>query len=123
MDEDGLVVDGYTSITVNEVPPTLTATGAPSLLEGGTYALRLTASDPTSNDVIKSWDVNWGDGTIGHYVIDPSAPNGNISPTHVYGDSGIYTIKTTLTDSDATYQDSAVPVPGINLPPVWQNVT
>ncbi len=123
MDEDGLVVDGYTSITVNEVPPTLTATGAPSLLEGGTYTLSLTASDPTSNDVIKSWDVNWGDGTIGHYVIDPSAPNGNISPTHVYGDSGKYTIKTSVTDSEATYQDSDVAVQVINVPPVLQNVT
>jgi len=121
-DEDGLVVDGYTTITVNEVPPTLTATGASTLLEGGTYTLNLTASDPTSNDVIKSWDVNWGDGNISHYVIDPSAPNGNISPTHVYGDTGNYIIKTSVTDSEASYRANDVVVQVLNVPPVLQNV-
>jgi hypothetical protein len=122
-DAEGLVVDGNTLITVNKVPPTLTATGAATSNEGATYTLNLTETDPVSSEVIESWDVNWGDGTVSHYVVNPAAPNSAIAPTHVYLDNGSYTITETATDGDAvTYQDSPVSVQVLNVAPSLQNV-
>ena len=52
-DAEGLVVDGNTLITVNKVPPTLTATGPATSNEGSTYTLNLTELDPIPSEVIE----------------------------------------------------------------------
>jgi hypothetical protein len=62
VNSDGGTVDGYTIITVNEVPPTFVVSGASTSNEGATYTFNLTATEPPG-DVIKTWDVDWGDKT------------------------------------------------------------
>ncbi|MDO9297068.1 PKD domain-containing protein [Bradyrhizobium sp.] len=124
MDKDGGIVDGFTSITVVDVPPTLivnngAATG--SSQEGSTFTLDLKATDP-GDDVLKSWDVDWGDNTVSHFVIDPASPNGNhITPTHVYADNGVYTISVGATDNNGSYVTAGPTVTVSNVAAVVVN--
>ncbi|MCA9184992.1 MAG: hypothetical protein KDA99_05210, partial [Planctomycetales bacterium] len=79
-DGNGGVVNTSTTLTIINVAPTLTASGAATAAGGATYTLTLTDTDP-GNDSISSWTVNWGDGSIDTYAGDPA------SVTHVYSNS------------------------------------
>src|SRR5262249_3116340 len=109
MDKDGGIVDGFTTVTVVDVPPILIVdNGATTRTaqEGEVVTIDLTAIDQ-GDDVLKSWDVDWGDGTTSHFVLDPASPNGNhITPTHVYADNGVYTISVSATDNNGSYTAS-----------------
>ncbi|MEX2316804.1 MAG: hypothetical protein WD669_06610, partial [Pirellulales bacterium] len=50
------------AVTVDNVAPTLTISGAASLDEAAVYTLNLSSSDP-GTDTITSWTINWGDAT------------------------------------------------------------
>jgi VCBS repeat-containing protein len=97
-DEDGTYAAGNTvGVTVNNVPPTLTLSGASSLNEGSAYTLGLSAGDP-GQDTISSWTIAWGDGAVQTVTGNPS------SVTHTYADGpNSYTISATATDEDGTY--------------------
>src|SRR5439155_1215210 len=70
-DEDGtFAVAGTRAVTVNNVAPTLTLSGASSVNEGSTYTLGLSASDPGA-DTINHWTITWGDGSSGIVVGNP----------------------------------------------------
>ncbi len=86
------------AVTVNNVPPTLTLSGASSVDEGAVYTLNLSSSDPGA-DTISQWTINWGDGTAVQTVTgDPS------SVTHTFaGGPGTRTISATATDEDGTF--------------------
>ncbi|WP_210178256.1 LamG-like jellyroll fold domain-containing protein [Methylosinus sp. R-45379] len=121
VDKDGGVADAYTTITINEVAPTLTVAGAATADEGAVYSLSLSATDPGA-DKIKWWDVNWGDGAQDHILIDAAAANGNVVATHSYADNGAYTIKTGATDNDGAYVAADKNVTVLNVAPTLQNV-
>lgn len=98
-DEDGTFTAGNTvAVTVNNVAPTLTISGAASVDEGSVYTLNLSSSDPGA-DTISSWTINWGDGT--------QVVTGNpASVTHTYADgnsSSNYLITATAADEDGTF--------------------
>src|SRR6185436_9149828 len=78
-DEDGTFAAGNTvSVTVNNVAPTLTISGASTVDEGALYTLNLSSFDPGA-DTITSWTINWGDGS--------EVVSGNpSSATHTYAD-------------------------------------
>ena len=95
-DEDGTFAAGNTvGVTVNNVAPTLTISGAASVNEGSSYTLNLSKSDPGA-DTISQWTINWGDST--------QVVAGNpASVTHTYADGDAnYTISATATDEDGT---------------------
>ena len=119
MDKDGGVVDGFATLTVVDVPPTLIVdnnAATRTAQEGASFTLDLKATDP-GDDVLKSWDVDWGDNTTSHFVLDPASPNGNhITPTHVYADNGVYTISVGATDNNGSYTASAPVVTVSNVP-------
>ncbi|WP_210349575.1 LamG-like jellyroll fold domain-containing protein [Bradyrhizobium agreste] len=121
VDKDGGIADAFTTIVVNEVPPTLTVSGAAQTTEGAKYSLDLSASDPGA-DMIRSWDVNWGDGSVDHVVIDPTAANGNATVAHVYADNGNYTVRVGATDNDGSYAAPDAPVAVVNVPPALSGV-
>ena len=86
-----------TTLTVNNTAPTLTTTGAATIGDGGLYTLNLSASDP-GNEMITSWTINWGDGTIDTIAGNPP------STTHTYNGVGFtYNILASATDEDGTY--------------------
>jgi hypothetical protein len=94
--DDGAFGSGYTTVTVNNVAPTLGLSGDASVYAGDTYTLSLSSSDP-GTDTITSWSINWGD------VVEPVTDN-PASVTHVYADGPHdYTISATATDEDGTF--------------------
>lgn len=95
-DSQGNVGLSTTTVSVLNVAPTLTASGAASAFTGTTYTLTLGATDP-GVDTISSWKVNWGDGTTTTYTGNPT------SVTHQYVTAGTYSIAPTATDEDGTY--------------------
>ena len=66
-----------TTLTVNNVAPTLTTTGGATVNEGDLYTLNLSAVDP-GNDTVTGWTINWGDGSIETIAGNPP------SVTHTY---------------------------------------
>lgn len=106
-----------TTVTVTNVAPTLTISGAASVNEGSTYTLNLSTSDPGA-DTITSWTINWGDSV--------QVVSGNPSSvTHTYGDGpNGYTISATATDEDGTYAaGNTVAVTVDNVAPVITGVS
>ncbi|MEM7473566.1 MAG: DUF4347 domain-containing protein [Planctomycetota bacterium] len=94
-----------TTLTVNNVAPTLTLTGANSSAEGSSYTLGLGASDD-GNDTITSWTINWGDGTIDTIAGNPA------SASHSYTQPGFaYNILVAASDEDGTHFHSELVVP------------
>jgi hypothetical protein len=86
-----------TTVTVNNVAPTLTISGDPDVDEGSIYTLYLTSDDP-GDDTIYEWIIDWGDGTVITYPGDPDYV------THTYVDGlNIYSIGVIASDEDGTY--------------------
>src|SRR6185437_13700871 len=67
-------------VTVNNVEPTLTVSGAASVNEGSLYTLTLGAVVDPGADTITNIKVNWGDGLFNNYAA------GTLSATHTYAD-------------------------------------
>ncbi len=98
------------TVTVDNVAPTLTVTGAGTANEGSLYSVNLGSSDP-GTDMISSWTINWGDG---HTDILTGNPN---SASHTYADNGNYTIVSSATDEDGTYAAPNASVAVANVAP------
>ncbi|MEJ2392690.1 MAG: PKD domain-containing protein [Gammaproteobacteria bacterium] len=110
-DEDGLF-DALNTVTVEvaNVPPSLSVAGGPSVDEGATYMLGLSATDP-GDDTISSWQIAWGDGEIEIISGNPT------SVPHIYADNGGFTIFASATDEDGTYDAGSLTVAVNNVPP------
>src|SRR5262249_51850410 len=97
-DEDGtFLAAGSRTVTVGNVPPTLTLAGAGAVEEGAAYTLQLASSDP-GRDTIDHWTIHWGDGIIQTVAGNP----GSVRHTYTDGPNS-YTISATATDEDGTY--------------------
>jgi PKD repeat protein len=112
-DDDNGTTTLTTNITVDNVAPSLNSVLALGGDEGSSITYQATVSDPGTDDLTFSW--NWGDGTSDTTTIhynDGSGPDPNQSPwgtypfsatstpSHVYGDNGIYMITLTIEDDD-----------------------
>jgi hypothetical protein len=98
-DDAGAVgVSNTLAVKVNSVPPTLTLSGVSTIIANTLYTLELSSSEP-GPDTIRSWTINWGDGSAIEIV------TGNPSfVTHTYTKAGTqHVISGTATDEDGTY--------------------
>ncbi len=89
---EGALMDGATaSVTVNNVAPTVNAGPDQTvIIEGDTVSFSGSFMDPGTDDTHTiEWD--FGDG---------STTSGTLTPTHAYGDNGVYTVTLTVTDDD-----------------------
>ena len=93
----GRISTTSTTITINNVAPTLTVSGAPTGTQGADYTLSFSSSDP-GIDTITNWTINWGDGTTSGIAVS----NGVASATHQYS-AGIWTISSGAADEDGSY--------------------
>ena len=86
------------TVTVTDVAPTLTLSGANAIAEGALYTLNLATSDPGA-DAISSWNINWGDGS----AIQTVAGTTTVL-THTYANGpASCTISATATDEDGIH--------------------
>jgi hypothetical protein len=96
-DDDGGVGQAGGSVTVTNVAPTLTLSGAATVAEGSPYTLTLSASDPGA-DSLTGWTISWGDGSV------ETVAGSATFATHTYADGPVsYTISATATDEDGSY--------------------
>ena len=113
-DGNGGIDTTTTTITVNNVAPTLSITGAATVSSGGVYTLNLSAVD-SGNDTITSWTINWGDGTIETIAGNPS------TATHTYTNIGFtYNILASVTDEDGTFLQNELLVTSFNRDSVFR---
>src|SRR5439155_1076894 len=107
-DEDGTFLDqaNALSVTVNNVAPTITISGAASVSEGSLYTLTLgTVVDP-GTDTISNYQIGRAAGRDGDYTATGAK-------THTYADGGVtatgtpWTVTVDRTDEDGTFLDQA----------------
>ena len=111
-DEDGTFLDQANafSVTVNNVEPTLTVSGAAAVNEGSLYSLTLGSVVDPGTDTVTNIRVNWGDGTF-------SDGAGVGVRTHTYADGlAVRTITVDITDEDGTFLDQANALVGARSP-------
>lgn len=96
-DDNGLTDDDSTTVTVQNVAPSLTLTSCPIAPNAVNTDVSFTGTftDPGTLDT-HSMSVNWGDGTTTP-VPGVSSP---VGATHQYTAAGIYDIAVTVTDDD-----------------------
>ncbi|MDB5388886.1 MAG: vcbs repeat-containing protein, partial [Planctomycetaceae bacterium] len=111
-DGHGGITNTVFQLTVNNVAPTLTISGASSTDEGSLYTLGLLSEDDPGTDTIAHWTIDWGDGNI-------QIVNGNPgSVEHIYADGpNTDTIKATATDEDGTYASNDLLMTVNNIAP------
>ncbi|UCE38709.1 MAG: hypothetical protein JSW00_05635, partial [Thermoplasmata archaeon] len=112
-DDDNGIITYTTSITVNNVVPTINSITVPNGDEGTLLTFSSTATDKGSDDLTFTW--KWGDGTsdtVTIYYNDGANPDPYPSPwgtypfsatdtvQHTYGDNGVYTITLIVEDDD-----------------------
>lgn len=99
-DETGLSTEASTTLTVNNVVPTVNApvTSPEPSTEGRSVTASATFSDPGVNDAPFTCTVNYGDGT----GTLPGGISGNtcLGPSHVYPTFGSYVVTVSVTDKD-----------------------
>lgn len=115
-DDDGGSDSENVNVTVNNVPPSVAATGD-SIDEGGTASVSALFTDPGILDTHTA-SIDWGDGTTAQPVsVNQGAGFGNLAATHDYGDNGIYLVTVTVTDDDGGSGADTVNVVVANLAP------
>ena len=83
-DEDGTFVLGTKNVSVNNVAPGLSISGAASTLEGAVYTLAIAGSDVAAD--VLSYSIDWGDGSALQTLsaAQLAALGGNV--THTFAD-------------------------------------
>jgi hypothetical protein len=111
--DGSLVAERSFAITVANVAPTLTVTGAATVAEGATYTITLGATDPGA-DTISEWTIAWGDGTT------ETVAGATTSVNHVYATDGSYVVQVSAQDEDGSYAAAPlnVTVTNVNVAPV-----
>lgn len=98
-DGAGGIAERSFTVTVANVVPTLTLSGAASVTDDQDFVLDLDSSDP-GQDTLSGWLILWGDGSSS--PLDAAAG----SLAHRYAAPGDYTVQATATDEDGSYSTS-----------------
>jgi hypothetical protein len=106
IDESGVhIAAGGKTITVNNVAPTISLSGASSVARNTVYTLTLGAISDPGTDTVFEWRIDWGDGSSNTYF-DGGAK------THTYTTAGSRTITVNLVDDDGLHHN---PAPGTKV--------
>lgn len=103
---DGTVTVGEEiGVSVVNVAPTLTASGAATALAGQPYVLTLGVTDP-GQDTLQTWAIDWGDGSALQVVAGSAR-----EVSHVYNvPDGTYRIQAGAIDEDGAWSAPAIDV-------------
>jgi hypothetical protein len=105
-DATGLSDDAETTVTVNNVEPSVSLSSDAPIDEGSWVTVSVTVTDPGWLDPLWA-EIYWGDGTPPEPVfgvLENDRPDATLtfSISHVYGDNGIYTAEVCAHDDDTT---------------------
>src|SRR5262249_35551690 len=117
-DEDGTFSANTKSVTVNNLPPVVSANSVTGN-EGSAVTFTATFTDAGSSDTHTA-TIWWGDGASGTYgVTEPSGGNpGSVTATHTYADNGNYTVRVDVRDNDGGVGSTSKTAAIANRPPV-----
>jgi hypothetical protein len=119
VDSNGASVTGTTTVTVNNVAPTiLSLTNSGPITEGSSVTITLTATDPggSSDPLTYAFDCD----NDGNYEVGPQIGN---SATCFFGDNGVYTVRGRVADSNGGSANTTTEVTVNNAPPTILAVT
>jgi PKD repeat protein len=105
-DDDGGIGSDTVTVTIENVAPSVIAGAAQTVDEGSLVTFAGGFTDPGADTHTYQWD--FGDGTTA---------SGTLTPTHVYADDGVYTIKLTVTDDDNGVGTDILTVTVLNVAP------
>ena len=114
-DDDGDFTTDSTTVTVDNVAPTVSATGD-SINEGETATVNVSFSDPGDPDTHTA-TIDWDDGSAIENLGTVTSP---FNPTHEYANDGSFTVTITVTDDNGGVGSDTAPVTvnSLNSPPV-----
>src|SRR5579859_5712384 len=107
-DSAGLTATAQALINVLNVPPAVGPITAPvdPIQVGAAISASDRFTDPGTLDTHKAvWD--WGDGTTAAGTVNETNGSGNVTGSHTYTTSGVYTLKLIVTDKDGGAGQSA----------------
>lgn len=117
-DPQGLAGSDTTTVTVENVGPSVVGSGA-TIEEGATASVSATFTDPGAGD-IHTATIDWGDGTPAQPVPVTQGPgSGSLNASHVYGDNGTFTVTIKVTDDDGGVGSDTVSVDVKNVNPTF----
>ena len=90
-DDDGATDDSTASVTISDSGPTAAFDWSPKPQDEGS-SVSFTDQSTSSPDTIVSWSWTFGDG----------GTSTSQSPSHIYADNGVYTVRLTVTDDDGS---------------------
>ncbi len=120
-DDEGLSDTDSTTVTIENVAPTVDAGSDQTVNEGDTVDFFGSFTDPGWLDThTAAWD--WGDGSppeAGTVTEENVAPDstGTVAGSHSYGDNGVYTVTLTVTDDDGGVGTDTLTVTVYNVAP------
>ncbi len=128
-DDDGENDTDTCSVTVNNLAPSITPFGPFTVNEGSPLTLSATCTDPGSDDLTLTWELELGPTITRTFYNDGVGPDPNPSPwgnfpftvsdsiSHTYGDDGTYSVTLTVVDDDGDIQTYSTSVTVNNLSP------
>jgi PKD repeat protein len=133
-DEANQTANDTLTVTVYNVPPTVTATiNSTSVWEGSSFTVNGTIYDPSWNDTMSAvWNFMYknglGEWQVQSAVIEDGPGYGNVTRrvrerVWDFGDDGNYTIYLNATDEFGGFDSDTVNITVENVPPVLINVT
>jgi protocatechuate 3,4-dioxygenase beta subunit len=118
-DSNGAPVTGTTTVTVNNVAPTIVSlTNSGPINEGSVVTITLTATDPGGlNDPLTyAFDCN----NDGNYEVGPQSGN---QTTCVFGDNGVYSVRGRVADQNGGSANATTEVTVLNVLPIILAIT
>src|SRR5205085_2681059 len=114
-DKDGGVTESTHSVTIHNVPPSVTAAANQSSGEGSSHSFDLGSFTDPGADNPWTVDVNWGDGHSDSFTM--AAPGTIPTHAHAYDDNGSYTVTVKVTDKDGGSDSKQFSVSVANVAP------
>src|SRR5205807_3989628 len=115
LDKDGGFTEYSQAVTINNVPPSVTAPADQSSNEGASKSFDLGSFTDPGADNPWTVDVSWGDGHSDSFSM--SAPGTIPAHSHTYDDNGSYTVSVKVTDKDGGFDSKTFKVDVANVAP------
>jgi len=116
IDKDGGATDYATSVTVKNVPPTVTAPADDTSSEGTSKSFAVGSFTAPGPDSPWKVHVDWGDSSSSDPA-DKTSTGSLGSVSHAYADNGVYTVTVKVTDKDTGVGSATFKITVGNLPP------
>ena len=104
------------TVTAQNAPPSVVASGPGTALEGSLVEITATFTDPGILDTHTA-AVDWGDGKSSEIGVTEQNGSGSLSASHIYADNGTYTATVRVADKDGGIGEASLQIAVENAAP------